>query len=286
MAQLIQMQQRIKAVKTIKKTTHAMRLIAMSNHTKLKNQQAVLTKYTAMLNATFATIRACAPTWYNATACPIVFKGAHDLIVLVGSQKTLCGNFNNATQRFFEIQVPASRRHLYTYVALGKTAGDYLERTVPPSLILARYNNVSVSQIDRVATALVTMLFTHVNAFSSVTVFHNKAKTFFAQKPEKTALIPFCPVEHTSIGSQRQVQDYHWEQQPHELLDMLVRQCLQVKVETILFESLLAEQSARFISMDNATRNAETLLKATLLQYNKVRQAKITRELAELSGNF
>jgi F-type H+-transporting ATPase subunit gamma len=53
-----------------------------------------------------------------------------------------------------------------------------------------------------------------------------------------------------------------------------------------LFQSLLAEHAARFISMDTATRNANSLLETTRLEYNKLRQAKITKELTELVGSF
>lgn len=58
------------------------------------------------------------------------------------------------------------------------------------------------------------------------------------------------------------------------------------KIRTILFSSLLAEHNARFTAMDNATRNAENFLDTMKLQFNKMRQAKITKELAELAGAF
>lgn len=77
-----------------------------------------------------------------------------------------------------------------------------------------------------------------------------------------------------------------WEHTPHEVLDILALQALEVTIQHLLFESLLAEQAARFISMDSSTRNAEKILEETILWYNKLRQAKITRELTELTGSF
>jgi F-type H+-transporting ATPase subunit gamma len=70
------------------------------------------------------------------------------------------------------------------------------------------------------------------------------------------------------------------------VLDILALQLCEITIQHILFESLLAEQAARFISMDSSTRNAETILEETILWYNKLRQAKITKELTELIGSF
>jgi F-type H+-transporting ATPase subunit gamma len=67
---------------------------------------------------------------------------------------------------------------------------------------------------------------------------------------------------------------------------MLAQQYLEAELQSLLYESLLAEHAARFISMDNATRNAEKLLEETKSDYNKLRQAKITKELTELTSSF
>ena len=66
----------------------------------------------------------------------------------------------------------------------------------------------------------------------------------------------------------------------------MARSTIESELHYLLFESLLAEHAARFISMDTATRNAQTLLEETQLQYNKLRQAKITKELTELVSNI
>jgi F-type H+-transporting ATPase subunit gamma len=80
--------------------------------------------------------------------------------------------------------------------------------------------------------------------------------------------------------------EYLWDQAPTDILNQLSQQVLVAQIQYILFESLIAEQAARFISMDNSTKNANDLLETTKLQYNKLRQAKITRELIELSSSL
>ena len=71
-----------------------------------------------------------------------------------------------------------------------------------------------------------------------------------------------------------------------KVLEELCYQNLQASIQLMLFQSLYAEQASRFQSMDSATRNAGDLLEITQRQYNKLRQAKITKELSELSANF
>ena len=110
-------------------------------------------------------------------------------------------------------------------------------------------------------------------------------KTFFVQKPQEAPLIPLTLKAEQELSNNQSI-DYEWEQSPTSLLDELARQTILINLHYLLFESLLAEHAARFISMDNATRNAQALLEETKLQYNKLRQAKITKELTELVSSM
>ena len=121
------------------------------------------------------------------------------------------------------------------------------------------------------------------NPYSSVIILSNEFKSFFNQKPRIYTLIPF--VNQTS-GNNHISDDILWDQSPEILLDELVHQYVEGHIHFILFESLLAEHAARFVSMDTATRNADGLLDSAKLQYNKLRQAKITKELTELVGSY
>ena len=88
------------------------------------------------------------------------------------------------------------------------------------------------------------------------------------------------------VEEEQQPDDFIWEDSPLHILDALAHQQLNATLYALLVQSLLAEQAARFISMDNATRNAKYLKESMMLQYNKLRQAKITKELTELSTSF
>lgn len=281
MAQLIQIRQRIKAIETIKKITHAMRLIAMSSHTRLKGLQKPLKNYQQALASLFNTVKLAHPQWYNP-----LFKPAQDtgktLIILIGSQKGLCGNFNSSLFYSFDDELPQLLKKNPVFIAVGKKAIDHLiqKKGITP---LIQYKNMNAGTIAGMARAIINLISNTQPYYESVIVFSNHLKTFFIQKPETMVLIPFTMSETMPLASP---EEYQWEQPAEEILNDLAQQLLVAHLEYLLFESLLAEQAARFISMDSSTRNANNLLDETKLTYNKLRQANITKELSELTGSF
>lgn len=278
MAQLIQMRQRIKAVETIKKITHAMRLISMSTHTRLRAKQDALNTYQQAISSLFYRVKNHAPEWHNQIIYPTHEKEKKQLIILVGSQKGLCGNFNAALFRFFEKNIDTHNAHI---IGIGKKAVDFLKsKRLNPSSF---YNEFTATMLPLITRELTSYIAQQEQPFTEVIMVSNKLKTFFIQKPSRTRLIPF-ETEHTTESDEQE--SYTWEQEPNELLNILALQCLEAQIHYLLFASLLAEQAARFLSMDSSTRNAENLLEITQLHYNKLRQSKITKELTELTGSF
>lgn len=284
MAQLIQMRRRIKAIETIKKITHAMRLISMSMHSRLRGKAPFLKRYQQEISLLFDKVRYSYPTWTNDIVYPTTPPDHNPLIVLVASQKGLCGNFNSSLFHLFEKTFSKKQLESSSLIAVGKKAIDYLN-TQDIETVVKTYPGLTSAHITKIAQNIIREI-THASTiYSSVTIVSNELKTFFAQKPRAINLIPLDKhLDHDYAAEL--ADDYIWEQNPHELLDGLVQQYLSVKVHHLLFESLLAEQAARFLSMDNSTRNAKQLLEETQLQYNKLRQAKITKELTELSASF
>ena len=109
MAQLIQMRQRIKAIETIKKITHAMRLISMSMHSRLRAKAPTLAEYQKEVTTMFQKVKLAAPQWKNSVMFPEAASESNPLIVLVASQKGLCGNFNSALFRAFTQWYPEEK---------------------------------------------------------------------------------------------------------------------------------------------------------------------------------
>jgi F-type H+-transporting ATPase subunit gamma len=280
MSQLIQMRQRIKAIETIKKITHAMRLISMSLHARLKIKEDPLTIYKNTVNGIFQDIRKQNPQWDNGILYPVETTFPKTLMIVIGSNKGLCGNFNSALFKLIQTR-KAEFTNLH-YIAIGKKAIDFT-RQIELGTEVTAYPICTMTTLPALVQGINKELFNTTHHYTSVVVASNMLKNFFVQKPHITQLIPF--VQNTAENT-NELSEYEWEQDPSEILDALAGQCVNANIQYLIFESLLAEQAARFLSMDNSTRNAKNLLDETKLLYNKLRQAKITKEITELSSNF
>jgi len=286
MSQLIQLRQRIQAIETIKKITHAMRLISMSTHTRLRSRQEPLKQYQTTAQHLFLRIKHATPDWHNAILSPQSDE-PKELYILVGSQKGLCGNFNISLFSLFNKTVLEKHTKPLSIIAVGKKAIDYLkDHKIAPYKSFFPFNS---STLTTITSDILETILNESQPYTHVYVVSNVLKSFFVQRPHITNLIPFDLPEDTTRASSEidtnQPTEYLWEQPVNEVLDALAIQCLNAQLEYLLFQSLIAEQAARFVSMDSSTRNADNLLEETKLQYNKLRQAKITKELTELVGS-
>lgn len=289
MAQLIQMRNRIKAVQTIKKITHAMRLIAMSTHSRLQDKRASLESYKKDIRQLFVSLHLYDKTWKSSILNPA--KTDKQLIILVGSQKGLCGNFNENLFRYFEKTHHTNfPKDGYDVIAVGEKSVEYC--TSQKLHLINTFREFTTPKLTSIADVIASFIMEAEQSYNKVAIFHNFPKSFFSQRPQQIFIVPVSAIAtlgkptDTDETEPLQLDEYVWEQTPAELLDYLVHVYLKSTIEYALFESLMAESAARFVSMDSSTRNAEDVLEDLQLSYNKTRQAKITRELAELMGSF
>ena len=282
MSKLIQMRRRIKAIETIKKITHAMRLISMSLHSRLKHKQAALLEYRNTISTLLAKVQQTVPDWQHPIMHPMLPPRENPLIIVIGSQKGLCGNFNTALFQLLsqKIEQYTTQR---TFIAVGKKTVEFIQKNHPEQLTFT-FEEFTARNFLSIAQQLIDIIMQASPHYSSVVVFGNTFKGFFTQKPTVSLLIPFDP--ETVPTSKPPREGYIWDQSSTTVLDFIAQQYITAQLQHTLFESLLSEHAARFLSMDSSTRNADKLLETTKLEYNKLRQAKITKELIELVGSF
>ena len=273
MEQLIVMKRRIEAVETIKKVTHAMRLIAMSSHSRFNDKRVALTKYKQAFQELWGSVQSILPP-------PEERVLTHDqLIILIGSEKGLCGTFNTSLFKYFHKQDPSLSDGSHI-IGIGARAVKYLQQKKIPQV--ASYEPLKADQFVTIAQAVTDHILYSPFVYRSVTVYSNKQKTFFVQRPQKAVVYPLPDPEITH----KEPLEYLFEQSPDLLRARLSSLYLSITLQELLFESLLSEHAARFISMDASTRNADNLLSTLKTNYNKIRQATITRELTELSATL
>ncbi len=282
MSKLIQMRQRIKAIETIKKITHAMRLISMSLHSRLKHKQATLIEYRDTISTLLAKVQQTVPDWQHPIMHPTLTSQQNPLIIVIGSQKGLCGNFNTMLFQLLSHEV-AEYKTKPVFIAIGKRVVDFIQENHPEQLIFS-FEEFTARNFLSIAQQLIDIIMQASPSYSSVVVFGNTFKGFFTQKPIFSSLIPFNPASIPK--SEPPHEGYIWDQSSTTVLNFIAQQYITAQLQHMLFESLLSEHAARFLSMDSSTRNADKLLETTKLEYNKLRQAKITKELTELIGSF
>lgn len=276
MAQLIQLKQRIQAVETIRKITNAMRITAMSTHSKMSHQLIFLKNYELALKNTFNIVQAACSTQELSTEQSTKKK----LIIIIGSDKGLCGNFNSALIHFFKHEAIIDADT--TLFVIGKKIAESLRESAYTIDIVI--DHFSFNKLQEVARTIFDKINNH---YTHVEFFFTQSKSFFLQKPIRHILFPTISTKQDANDKNSPDTDlYVWQQDPCSLIEQLNEEFLLFSIKHILFDSMYAEQSARFKSMDSATRNAESILEEMKIQYSKLRQAKITKELTELSGHF
>jgi len=264
MSHIAQLRQRIKVIQTIHKTTSAMRLIAMSLQGRLRKKHTFLTRYQEGINKAlehYIRLQAEQPQTHEQSPHQQLTTSQPPFIILMGSQKGLCGAFKEHLFTFF------SQHHTLSQTDRIITIGTHATKFIrahgkEPEL---SFNQFSIATFVSIAQRLTDIILK--TQTTRVTLFNSIPRTFFIQQPHIT---------HLSISPQAE----------DPLQAYLERIKLHAMLTQLLYESLLAEQSARFLSMDGATRNAEHLLTQTRLAYNKSRQAAITRELIEITSGL
>jgi F-type H+-transporting ATPase subunit gamma len=243
-------------------------------HTHLKNYQTALSYI-------FTTVNACTPTWNFPAFLQTYNKPAKELFILIGSQKGLCGSFNATITHWIDKNVTTLKDNNTDIMVLSKKVNEYLQsKSITKAKTLPELKLISV---DKLTHTILKTITNANNGYTRVVVVANCPKTFMSHEYKATQLIPFTAPEKTSSNPQF---DYIQTHNPDLVLNTLVEMHLMYSIHAILFTSLLGEQASRFIAMDNATRNANNFLEVMKLEFNKMRQAKITKELAELASAF
>jgi F-type H+-transporting ATPase subunit gamma len=297
---LVLLRKQIKSIQTTRKITHAVRLVSMSLYAKLEKLHAPLKYYLNNTEGLFIELIRLVPEWKNALFFPDDVLDTKPLIIIVSTTKGLCGSLNFNLFHFFQQSFLVGEHQVPHFVTIGQKATKYVKEEGIGDIVCS-YNELNSNNYISIANDLVSRVLTRENTFSSVVFYSNFLKNFFIQKPYKTVLIPLSINDKSKQAQSEngkvvqpldlcqfkrgEEQEIVWEQDKHEMLDALSMSYLRSVVMNILFQSLLAEQSARFLAMDSSTSNADKFLDRLILQFNKQRQAVITKEISELSAS-
>jgi len=281
-AKQIQLKQKIKSIQTTKKITNALRQVSMSMYSKLEHNSTAVRNYTENLKSLFTELVSYDQTWQN----PLLFPKSstpNPLIVIVSTSKGLCGGLNSNLFKFLEKELATKKYQNSKFITIGNKATSYI-RENELGEIISNYHDFSSSNYISIASDLITKFMDASKPFTSITFFYNESKSFFAQKPNKFQLVPLQL--DPEVKNRKAHKELIWEQNTNDTLDYLSIRYVKGQILFMLFQALISEYSARFVAMDSSTTNADKFIETVTLQYNKMRQAEITKEVSGLCAGF
>jgi F-type H+-transporting ATPase subunit gamma len=288
MAQLIDLQRRIKAIKSTKKVTHAMRLIAVSTYSKLKDKQQSFLKYKNSSEEIFSRLLKAQTKWRSNIIFPEDETNQNPLCIIISSSRGLCGPFHNNLAKHAKEKLRFRRHQKPVFITIGKRAQriaeDIMKNRGQGSFVLKKhYESFNMENISKISAEITNEIFNAKASYSLVCTLSNTFKNLFAQIPKLNIVAPF---KHSQQSNIIESENYIWEQDHNEILQQLIKNYVSSNIWNSILESILSENAARFVAMDSATNSAESHAETLSLQYNKMRQSIITREVLELSSSL
>jgi F-type H+-transporting ATPase subunit gamma len=281
MPNLRMLRRRISSVKNIQQVTNAMRKVAAARMRRSQENMLAARPYSRKMSALLRHVVSLSEEDVH----PLLIERElrHVCLVVVTSDRGLCGSFNSNVIRRAVQQVRSyqEQRVDVSLVCVGRKGRDFFARR--DYTILGEHLNIFGQLGFHHAQAIVKdilYIYTQLEV-DRVEVVYNEFKSVLQQN---LLCAQFLPVVPEVPDKEKGFTDYLYEPSQKELLDELLPRHLNVQVWQMLLESNASEQAARMTAMENATKNARELVEDLTLVRNKVRQATITREIAEIVG--
>ena len=292
MPSLKEYRDRISSVKSTKKITSAMKMVAASKLKKAQDQAEASQPYAQAMAEMLS--RVAKGVIVN-NASPKLLIGTGDdkthLLIVVSSDRGLCGGFNANLVRSARQQISGllAEGKDVKIITVGRKARDLLQRSYPDKIIksftgIGAKGRVAFSEANEVMEFALDLF--EAGEFDICSLVYNEFKSVLTQTPSAQQLIPFkLPEAEEANDNDKETtlsSPYDFEPEEGEILSELLPRNLGVQIFRALLDSAAGEQAARMTAMDAATRNAGDRIKGLTLEYNRARQAYITKELIEI----
>ncbi len=284
MASLDDLKKRIASVKSTQKITKAMKMVAAA---KLRRAQESAEKgrpYSEKMNNVILNLSSGISDKENA---PKLLSGTGNdkvhLCVVVTSDRGLCGGFNSniikKAKSYFS-QILSEGKEL-KIITVGSKGNDQLKRMYGDKIIenisFKESKNANYFDADKVGKLVIDKF--ESSEFDICIIFYNQFKNVITQIPKAQQIIPLNSEDSEENTSE---ESYEFEPDEDEILNNLLPKNISTQIFKAMLENSASEQGSRMSAMDNATRNAGEMVDKLTIQYNRSRQAAITKELIEI----
>ena len=282
MPNLSDLKNRIASVKSTRKITKAMQMVASAKLRRAQDAAQAGRPYAERFNAVMAGLAASVGA---SEGGPKLLTGTGSdqtqLLVVMTAERGLCGGFNSNIVKLARIAAKQllAEGKIVKILTVGKKGRESLKREFGALLV----DHVDLSDVKRVgydnASAIAQNVLHRFEAgeFDVAKIFYSEFGSVVNQIPTELQVIP---AKFEAVTDEGTVYDY--EPSEEGILADLLPRSVATQIFTALLENAASEQGARMSAMDNATRNAGEMIDKLTIQYNRSRQAKITNELIEI----
>ena len=284
MASLDDLKKRISSVKSTQKITKAMKMVAAAKLRKAQEGAEKGRPYSEKMHNIILNLSKNISDKENAPK--LLFGSGNNnihLCIVMTSDRGLCGGFNSniikkAKKYFQQNQDEGKTIKIITVESKGY---DQLKRQFGDNIIekisFKESKNVNFFDAEKVGKIIIEKFLN--NEFDICTIFYNKFKNVISQIPQEQQIIPL----ETKDNDENKLDDnYEFEPEEDEILANLLPKNISTQIFKAMLENSASEQGSRMSAMDNATRNAGEMVDKLTIEYNRSRQAAITKELIEI----
>ena len=284
MPSLDDLKKRITSVKSTQKITKAMKMVAASKLRKAQENAEKGRPYSEKMNNIILNLSSRVTDIENA---PKLLAGTGNekvhLCIVLTADRGLCGGFNTnivkKAKYFFEkIKIDGK---ILKIITVGSKGYDQLKRLYGKKIIekISFKDSKVTNYLDAETIGKKIIELFEKNEFDICTIFYNQFKNVITQIPQKQQIIP---LKSSEVKKNSVEDNYEFEPEEDEILSNLLPKNISTQIFKAMLENSASEQGSRMSAMDNATRNAGELVDKLTINYNRSRQAAITKELIEI----
>ncbi|MBB5690801.1 F0F1 ATP synthase subunit gamma [Roseomonas alkaliterrae] len=287
MPSLKSLRNRINSVKSTRKITQAMKMVAAAKLRRAQSRAEAARPYAERMERMLASLGAAVAGQPDAPRL-LVGTGSDQvhLLVVVSGDRGLAGPFNTNIGRFARLRIRELEAQGKTVklLTLGRKGAAFLKREFASRFVgeisYANKKAIGFEDAAEVAAQITAML--ERGEFDVCSLLYNRFKSVITQTPSEQKLIPAAvpETEEDSLAGPQAL--YEYEPSEEEILASLLPQNLAVQIYRALLETTAGFFGSQMTAMDNATRNAGEMINKLTLNYNRTRQANITKELIEI----
>ena len=287
MPSLDDLKKRITSVKSTQKITKAMKMVATAKLRKAQENAEKGRPYSERMNNIILNLSQGVTDKQNSSKLLVgTGKDEIHLCIVLTADRGLCGGFNTniikKSKSYFD-KISKEGKTL-KIITVGMKGYDQLKRNYKDNIIekisFKESKNVNYFDAEKVGKIILEKF--EREEFDICSIFYNKFKNVMTQIPQQQQIIPLQSEVKENTSNEQLEDSYEFEPDEDEILSNLLPKNISTQIFKAMLENSASEQGSRMTAMDNATRNAGELVDKLSIEYNRSRQAAITKELIEI----